>query len=552
VEARVTFRIIGAGLLVAAALFAQPVCAQSALDRVAPSTRQPESAPDTPPPSADFGIVPGTPTPSPTASGDIVVGAISLSGLAVLSPEQFSDVLGDYVGRTLQPADLRMLTDRIAGRARDRGYVFASARIAPQRLTAGVLVIEIDEGRIDRVDVQGSDNPAVRAALAPLADGKPVTLSELERHLLIAGDIDGIRIRQTRLVHDGTRGVLVVRVTQDSTSTRVAIRNDGTRPVGPIQIHIEAMISQLAFADDSLSIAYSSALFEPKELQYARLRYRKRLNSGGTELSLASSWSSVQPGSYLSGYEILGRSWSQSIGLLQPLHRRRRSSIWLTASLEVNNLTQRRGGRPVRRDRETVLRAGLYGYDELFGGRLRFNALVSQGLDLFDATDPGDPLASRSDADGTFTSANLWLEWTRPLGSGFSIRLAGDGQIASQPLLIGEEIALGGGSFLRGYNWSERSGDQGAMGSAELRYDVKRPLGIVDRAQFYAFGDGGVVRNLSNGTGGGSLASAGGGLRVDISRAIGATAEVAVPLTGPRYDTGNRQPRINLGVSTAF
>ncbi|WP_169804952.1 ShlB/FhaC/HecB family hemolysin secretion/activation protein [Sphingomonas asaccharolytica] len=547
-----TYRILAGGWLAVVAFLAQPACAQSALDRVAPSTRQPDSAPEPTPPPPDFGIVPGTPIESPAVRGEILVGAISLSGLTALTPEQFSDVLGDYVGRTLQPADLAMLTDRIAGRARDRGYVFASARIAPQRLAAGVLVVEVDEGRIDRIDLEGSDNAAVRAALAPLADGKPVTLNELQRHLLIAGDIDGIRIRQTRLVHDGNRGVLVVRVAQDSASLRVAIRNDGTRPVGPVEIHIEAMISQLVFADDALSVAYSSALFEPKELQYARLRYQKRLNSGGTELSLASSWSSVQPGSYLSGYEILGRSWSQSIGLLQPLHRRRRSSIWLTASLEVNNLTQRRGGRDVRRDRETLLRAGLYGYDDLFGGRLRFNALVSQGLDLFDATDPGDPLASRSDADGTFTSANLWLEWTRTFGSGFSIRLAGNGQIASQPLLIGEEVALGGRSFLRGYDWSERSGDEGAMGSAELRYDVKQPLGIVDRAQFYAFGDGGVVRNLSNGTGGGSLASAGGGLRVDISHAIGATAEVAVPLTGPRYDTGNRQPRINLGLSTAF
>jgi hemolysin activation/secretion protein len=90
------------------------------------------------------------------------------------------------------------------------------------------------------------------------------------------------------------------------------------------------------------------------------------------------------------------------------------------------------------------------------------------------------------------------------------------------------------------------------MGSAELRYDVRRPFGIADRAQLYAFGDGGVVSNLSNGFGGGSLASAGGGVRVDFSRVVGATAEVAVPLTGPRYDTGNRQPRFNFGLSTSF
>jgi hemolysin activation/secretion protein len=205
-----------------------------------------------------------------------------------------------------------------------------------------------------------------------------------------------------------------------------------------------------------------------------------------------------------------------------------------------------------RRDRETVLRLGLYGYTPFLGGRLRVNAVMSQGIDLFDATQPGDVLASRFDGDGTFTSANFWVEWTRPLGGGFSVRLAGDSQLSSQPLLVGDELGLGGGAFLRGYDWSERTGDQGVIGSAELRFDLNRPFSFTRRAQFYAFGDGGVVNNLGTGGGGGSLASAGGGVRVDFTNRIGATAEVAVPLSGSRYDTGNRQPKINLGLSTSF
>ncbi|MGN6819866.1 MAG: ShlB/FhaC/HecB family hemolysin secretion/activation protein [Sphingomonas sp.] len=528
--------------------------AQSALDRTTPPVRGPETtAPDVPPSAPTVAIDNSAPvTATPIDAPAITVGAISLNGLAVLSLDQFTDIMGDYIGRSLSPADLAALANRVAQRARDRGYVFAAARIAPQKLAAGILVVEVDEGRIDRIDVQGSDNKAVRAALDPLANGQPVSMDDLERRLLIAGDIDGIRIKQTRYVRDGEQRVLVVTVVQNRATARVAIRNDGTRPIGPVQIHIEGMVSQLLASDDSLTVDYSTAVPQVDELQYARVRYEKRLNASGTELSLTSTFSAVRPGSYLSGYEILGRNWSQSIAVLQPLLRRRRASLWLNASAEIDSLTQRRGGQLVRRDRETVLRLGLYGYEDFLGGRLRASAVLSQGLDLFDATEPGDPLASRYDSDGSFTAANLWFEWTRSLGSGFSVRLAGDSQLASQPLLISEEVALGGSGFLRGYDWSERSGDKGAMGLAELRYDVKRPFGIADRAQLYAFGDGGVVRNLSNGFGGGSLASAGGGVRVDFSRVIGATAEVAVPLSGPRYDTGNRQPRLNFGLSTSF
>lgn len=540
------------GLSVAATVaFVSPAVAQTTLDRVSPSTRAPEPTAE-PVTTAQplIGVEP-TAAPAPTISGSVMVGAVSLTGLVALRPDQFSDILMDYVGRSLTASDLAVLIDRIATRARDRGYVFATARVAPQRLTAGVLVVAVDEGRIDRVDIDGSDNAAVHAALASLANGQPVTLGELEHRLLIAGDIDGITVRRAKLVREGESGVLVVIISQDKSTARLTAGTDGTRPIGPVQIDAKATLTQLLFADDAMTLNYSTAA-QFRELQYGRIRYQKRLGADGTELSFASTYSLVRPGSYLASLDIVGRSWSQSVGLLQPLYRRRHESLWLTGSVEIGNLSQSRSAVRLRHDRTTIARLGVTGYDDMGGGRLRVSATLSQGLGIFDATRRGDPLASRFDADGTFTAANIWIEWKRPLGSRFSLRLAGDTQIASQPLLVGEEVSLGGGSFLRGYDWSERSGDQGAMGSAELRFDIKRPLGIADRAQLYAFGDGGVTRNLANGFGGGALASAGGGLRVEFSRSIGATAEIAVPLTGPRYDTRNRQPRINVGISTAF
>ena len=133
-----------------------------------------------------------------------------------------------------------------------------------------------------------------------------------------------------------------------------------------------------------------------------------------------------------------------------------------------------------------------------------------------------------------------------------SLLLAGRGQISSDPLLISEDIGLGGTSFLRGYNYNERVGDEGVMGLAELRYDFAKPFGLIHRAQFYAFGDGGVVSNIGNGFGSGSLASAGGGLRADITRAINFDLELAVPLTGPRFETSDSSPRINVSVGTEF
>jgi hypothetical protein len=65
----------------------------------------------------------------------------------------------------------------------------------------------------------------------------------------------------------------------------------------------------------------------------------------------------------------------------------------------------------------------LYGYADVAGGRLRVSSTISQGLGVLGSTPRHDPLASRYDADGTFTALSGWMDWTRNLGSHFSLRV---------------------------------------------------------------------------------------------------------------------------------
>jgi hemolysin activation/secretion protein len=133
-----------------------------------------------------------------------------------------------------------------------------------------------------------------------------------------------------------------------------------------------------------------------------------------------------------------------------------------------------------------------------------------------------------------------------------SLSLAASGQFSSDPLLIGENFVLGGNAFLRGYDFAQAVGDQGIAGVGELRYDWPRALGAVEHLQLYAFADSGTVSNLAGGRGNDTLASSGAGLRADVTRYLDLDLEVAVPLTGPRYDTDDKTPRINLRVSQSF
>lgn len=527
--------------------------AQTALDRVQPPSVRDEPTPSEEPNAEKPVRIESPPQLRSNAPRQAVrAGAIVLQGLRTLAPADFADIVGTRVAQTLSPQELSELADAIAGRARDRGLVFASAWIGKQQLRNGVLTVQVDEGRIDEIRFDGPDQPAVRAALAPLADGNPVRIDALERRLLIAGDIDGVRIQSSRFLREGNKGVLLVKLAVDRVAGRATLANEGTRPIGREQLTLQVDLSGVLAHDDSLAVTWSSTPAEPSELQFGRVRYEKRINTSGTELALMASGSQARPGAYLEPFDIRSRSWYVTATILQPLSRRRDASLWLEGELGMRNLNQWRRGIQVREDRVVAARATLYGNTGVAGGRLGASTTMSRGLGILGATRAGDPLASRWDADGTFTTLSGWADWSGNLGGAMTLRLAMMAQLSTDPLLIGEEMGLGGTGFLRGYDWFERSGDQGVAGLVELRYALDRPLGLARRAQLYTFADGGKVTNKDSGFGSGSLASAGGGIRADVTGSFGANLEVAVPLSGARYDINDESPKVNFRLVKTF
>ncbi len=480
------------------------------------------------------------------------IGAIVVEGLIALSPQDFSDIVQDYSARTVGAGELSALSDLIASRARERGFIFANAVISPQSLSSGVLRVSLDEGVIDEIRIDGDADPAILSQLEPLRDGRPVTLARLERHVLLADDISGVRLRSPRYEREGESGVLIVEARRDRFAGRAELANDGSQPIGPLRARIDFDANGLISPFDEIDFTYSTVPTEPGELQYLAGRYSVVVSPQGTEVSFGASYSATRPGAYLTDRDIFGKSARVSTRLRHPLRRSRGFSIWVDGELEFRDLRQDRFGALARHDRIPVARLGFYSRALMFDGAIRGGLTLSQGLDILDATQQGDPLASREDASPDFTVLSGWFAWERALASSLELELAGRGQLSSTPLLITEDIGLGGNSFLRGYDFSERSGDNGIMGSAEMRYDWRNPLGMLRRAELYAFADGGVVGNLEDGRGSGSLASSGGGIRTDITRNLDFDLELAFPLTGPRYDTDDKSPRFNIAVTQSF
>ncbi|SFP57957.1 ShlB/FhaC/HecB family hemolysin secretion/activation protein [Sphingomonas rubra] len=487
------------------------------------------------------------------ATRTAMVTAVTVAGVDGVDASAYAAVIAPVVGRELDRAELGRFATAIAGVVRARGYPFATASIGAQAMTGGVLRVTVDPGKIDAVRVIGARNTAADAILVrALTGGRPVTQAALERALLLVGDLPGVRVKETRYAVQDGFGILLVTIDQDRASAYAQVDNRGSDEVGPVRSTVLGSLRNLAGDGDELGLIVAQTPLQPSEFAFVRARYSAPVDAGGAVLSVSGSLGRSNPGAALRALDVVGDSGDLAVTYARPLHRRRSASLWAGAEFRVVSVEQTLSGQLLRRDRLATLTGSLSGLSTLAGGVFHGELSTAVGLPFAGATREGDPRISRPDGDGHFVTGTFQVDWTARITKSVSIVLASAGQLASRPLLATAEIGLGGPGFGRAYDYAERTGDIGIMGSAELRADTGGILrGVIDRTQFYGFVDGGTVDNLRDGFGGGTLASTGVGLRAGTGKLDG-MVEIALPLNQDRFDTGDRRPRISLRVSRTF
>jgi len=486
-----------------------------------------------------------------TAAQDIVAGAIRVSGATRVPASAFAPAIEPFLGRPLDQQNLVALATAVANVARRAGYGLATAWVPAQELAAGVLVVELEEGRIDAVRASGPGAALVEQRLAAVVGGQPVRTEELERQLMIAGDVAGLWVGEARLVRENDRSILTVVTRYDRVQGRAVVDNWGSETIGPVRAYAEIDVNGVALSGDTLSVGIATTPLSPHEFHLVEGRYRLPFGGRGTTVALGGYYgrTDADPDQNTSGFQ--GDSWQVDAEAMHPLARSRARSLWVGGRLEVRDSALDRRGASVRDDRIASAALFLYGIDRMLGGRLRVRASLVQGLDLLGATGVGDPLASRRDAGGVFTKFEGWADYSRKLGGGFSTALAMRVQAADGTLLSSEEMGLGGPQFLRAFDYREQSGDEGVAALAELRFDLKKISQNVDYVQFYGYADAGRVTNFGPTGRGGSLASAGGGVRLGFFKDWDAGLEIGIPLTDGT-DVEDPDPRISFTLRTRF
>jgi len=487
--------------------------------------------------------LPSTVAPAGAESITLVVRNVTVEGATVYSRDQLAELYRDLLGHPITLAAVYDIAKRITAKYGADGYVLSRAIVPPQQFAprGAVVRIQVIEGYVDKVEW-----PAVLAnyrdffsyyASRIVAD-RPTNIRTIERYLLLAGDLPGLKFKNSLKPSDRHPGAatLVVEVEEKRIDAIARIDNRGSKARGPLEYFTGVTLNNPFGLHDAFTLNYAGA-FQTKELQYLNGIYRVVLTPEGLTAFVNASISGGRPG--IPDLQLLDyktRSSYIESGWGYPFIRQRERNLTLTvlgfASDDrsdifdtINTLDRLRGVR-VRLDADAA---------DPLNAINQLNLVFSQGIEGLGAGH-GNGLPSRINGRIDFNKVEATFTRMQPLFSRLSLLVSAYGQYAGTPLLSPELCGYGGRIFGRAYDPSQFVADRCLELLGELRLDVPQPFPDLTQAQLYAFADRGWLHNIApvlptaaNVDG----ASVGGGLRLGWRSVVTADLSYAKAVAGP-------------------
>lgn len=483
---------------------------------------------------------------------------VHIVGSTVYSAKELAPLYEDLLGDDVPLTAIYDLAQRITAKYGRDGYVLSRAIVPPQQLNpkGAVVEIEVVEGYIDKVVWPARLSryqDFFSHYAAKIIAQRPANIHTVERYLLLAGDLPGLKF-STSLKPSKTKqgaAILIVEVVEKRIDANAHVDNRGTTARGPFEYYGSVAINNLFGWHDALTLTYAGVV-PLQELNYAAFNYRKVLNAEGLAFFADGSYAWGKPGTIqLESLQYRTLGPAADAGFSYPFIRSRERNLTLSALGFASNNESDALGATFTNDRLRGFRVRLDSdVADQFLGINQFYAIFSQGIEGLGSTQNGDPLASRVGGRVDFSKVEIFAARTQPLFLDFSVYTAVYAQYAFTPLLVPEQCGYGGRFFGRAFDPSDILGDSCFEASHELRYDIRKPppwmVGLT-QDQLYAFVDWGELytRGTALSTPFGTFpipptlqdgASAGVGIRLGWINHINADLSIAQAIDGLRND----------------
>lgn len=439
----------------------------------------PPAVPLTPPPPV---------APPPADEKRVRVNHFEFSGNSLFSDAELQEVVKEFAGQDLTLADIYQVADRLSDFFQEQGYNLTTATVPAQRMRGGVLRLEIVEGKVGKVLFSGNRRYSAEylaAQVAPVRPGTIVRFADLERQVLLLNDLPGLVARSVMLpgADFGTTD-LQLTVEENPVAASVTVDNHGLEVVGKWRVATDVTFNNPLEYGDVLGLGYTHS--QSGLLRQGRINYGLPLGTDGWRLNMNYARAEYDVGKEFSRLNISGISETARVQITYPQIRSRRTNLnWVVGgarvrgSSDIDNIS-------LSDDTIVYLEAGLnVSHRHDHGGSSTFSTLVATNFRSNEEGDDNKALPPRVEIRGSYE---------HPFAGVWSVLVKGEAVWAADPMPDSNKYSLGGPASVRGFVSSMERGDQGGMGSLELRrLFVLEPLTLQARA----FVDAGVVNSRS-------------------------------------------------------
>lgn len=440
----------------------------------------------------------------------IDVRRFKFSGVTLVAESELQAIVAGLSGQQLTAAELESAARMVADHLRTKGYPLVQAYLPEQRVDSGEIEIAVQEGRLDgavghagvtvstkaeRVKAEVIEKLLLRGAKS----GEALQVADLERAVLLASDVPGIKNLTTQIEPGSQPGTTQLKATVEESrlaTGQVTLDNYGSTYTGESRLLAQAQLnSPMGYGEQFDVTAVSSSLMHS-------IRVGVQALAGSNGLKLGAAYSSLRAGLGLdmTQFGLSNDADVSTVSATYPWIRSASSNVSFAITQDRKRfITDLDTGR--ENDRKIVLTTlGASGdFIDALGGQTRWSAGAGFGnLDL-----SGQPLFADTDAktantQGSFTKFN-W-QATRlaafPQNKQWTWLLGLSGQNASGNLDSAEKFQLGGPTGVRAYPVGEGLGDKGWLATLELRYRLTGVTGM--NAQLFGFYDAGSVDQYVN------------------------------------------------------
>lgn len=415
-----------------------------------------------------------------------------------LNKEALAKILSESVGVETTLSAFNQTVDKVTAYCRSHGYPASAAYVPAQESSDGTVTIKVIPGRYGEVRIENNSrlkDDVIRGFLKGLKQGDIIRTSKLETALYSISDLSGTKaIGVLSPGKDFGTSDLTIRVEDGkNTNTVLYAENYGSKSSGPYRFGVQESLYNVGGTGARINVG---ALVSNDNLHNYYVNYETLVGHGGTKLGIGFSRMDYALGGVMRELGANGTANTVSLFGSRPIyHLDNRKLEWrfgydyrdLKDDLDkFPNLNSKKHSHSVH--------LGLGGYNRWAGSAVDYGVTLTTGT-LSGDSDRARDFARLTETDGAFTKLEATATGIQALGHQTDVMLKVSGQTAFNNLDSSEEMYLGGANGVRAYPQGEGSGDEGVLGTLELRYHTNLP-GLILSTYF----DAGYTRSMHNAT----------------------------------------------------